>query len=102
VNNRRSEQIRPSTSFPTSSPTAEGFALIEMGTRASICTASVEETVPAFMRGLRQGWISGEYGMLPALDFDPLHARGGQGKAKWAHAGDSTADWTSLRAGGRV
>jgi len=35
-----------------------------------------------------------------ALDFDPLHARGGQGKAKWRHAGDSTADWTLAARGG--
>src|SRR5262249_15725580 len=45
--------------------TAEGSALIEVGNTRVICTASVEESVPAFMRNSGKGWISSEYGMLP-------------------------------------
>ena len=44
---------------------AEGSVLIECGDTQVLCTASVEETVPAFLRGKSQGWITAEYGMLP-------------------------------------
>jgi len=43
----------------------EGSCLIEMGNTKVICTASVEETVPPFLRGSGTGWVSAEYGMLP-------------------------------------
>jgi len=63
--NRTPEQIRPVNIIPDFISTAEGSALIEMGNTRVICTASVEETVPAFLRNSGKGWISGEYGMLP-------------------------------------
>jgi len=44
---------------------AEGSVLVEFGDTQVLCTASVEETVPAFLRGKGQGWITAEYGMLP-------------------------------------
>jgi len=45
---------------------ASGSALIEMGGTRVICTASVEEEVPRWMRGKGRGWVTAEYGMLPA------------------------------------
>src|SRR6204780_2502958 len=63
--NRAPDQLRPVTITPDFISTAEGSALIEMGNTRVICTASVEETVPAFLRNSNKGWISGEYGMLP-------------------------------------
>jgi ribonuclease PH len=45
--------------------TAEGSVLIEVGNTRVICTASVEETVPVFLRNSGQGWVTAEYGMLP-------------------------------------
>jgi ribonuclease PH len=45
--------------------TAEGSALIEVGNTRVLCTASVEETVPSFLRGAGQGWVTAEYAMLP-------------------------------------
>src|SRR5579863_5511599 len=63
--NRAPDQIRPVNIIPDFISTAEGSALIEMGNTRVICTASVEETVPPFMRNSGKGWISGEYGMLP-------------------------------------
>jgi len=63
--NRTPEQLRPVNIVPDFISTAEGSALIEMGNTRVICTASVEETVPAFLRNSGKGWISGEYGMLP-------------------------------------
>ena len=44
---------------------AEGSVLIECGDTRVLCTASVEETVPPFLRGKGQGWVTAEYGMLP-------------------------------------
>lgn len=44
---------------------AEGSVLVEFGNTKVLCTASVEETVPGFMRGKGEGWVTAEYGMLP-------------------------------------
>ena len=44
---------------------AEGSVLIEMGDTQVLCTASVEESLPSFLRGRGQGWVTAEYGMLP-------------------------------------
>src|SRR5437868_10467387 len=63
--NRAFDQIRPVTIFPDFIHTAEGSALIEVGNTRVICTASVEETVPTFLRNSGKGWITSEYGMLP-------------------------------------
>src|SRR6516162_1728043 len=46
-------------------PDAEGSVLIEMGSTRVICTATVEEGVPPFLRGRGSGWVTAEYGMLP-------------------------------------
>ena len=45
--------------------TAEGSALIEIGNTRVLCTASIEESVPAFLRGAGKGWVTAEYAMLP-------------------------------------
>lgn len=63
--NRTPDQLRPVSILPDFIHTAEGSALIEVGNTRVICTASVEETVPAFLRNSGKGWVSSEYGMLP-------------------------------------
>ncbi|MBZ5566399.1 MAG: ribonuclease PH [Acidobacteriia bacterium] len=63
--NRTPEQMRPVNITPDFISTAEGSALIEIGNTRVICTASVEETVPAWMRNRGKGWITSEYAMLP-------------------------------------
>jgi ribonuclease PH len=63
--NRAPGQLRPVTITPDFISTAEGSALIEVGNTRVICTASIEETVPQFMRNTGKGWISSEYSMLP-------------------------------------
>src|ERR1700726_1447021 len=63
--NRSPDQMRPVNIIPNFINTAEGSVLIEVGNTRVICTASVEETVPAFMRNRGKGWISSEYSMLP-------------------------------------
>jgi len=63
--NRAPDQMRPVNIVPDFISTAEGSALIEVGNTRVICTASIEETVPSFMRGSGKGWITAEYSMLP-------------------------------------
>jgi ribonuclease PH len=63
--NRAPEQLRPVVITPDFITTAEGSALIEVGNTRVICTASIEEAVPQFMRNTGKGWISAEYSMLP-------------------------------------
>jgi ribonuclease PH len=63
--NRAPDQMRPVNMVPDFITTAEGSVLIEVGNTRVICTASVEETVPQFMRNTGKGWITSEYGMLP-------------------------------------
>jgi ribonuclease PH len=63
--NRTADQLRPVNLVPDYITTAEGSVLIEMGNTRVICTASVEETVPQFLRNTGKGWVSGEYSMLP-------------------------------------
>ena len=59
------DQLRPVNFIPDFINTAEGSVLIEMGNTRVICTASIEETVPSFLRSRGKGWISSEYSMLP-------------------------------------
>jgi ribonuclease PH len=63
--NRSPEQLRPVNIVPGYISTAEGSVLIEVGNTRVICTASVEESVPQFLRNTGKGWISSEYSMLP-------------------------------------
>jgi len=63
--NRSPDQLRPVVLTPDFITTAEGSVLIEVGNTRVICTASIEETVPQFMRNSGKGWISSEYSMLP-------------------------------------
>jgi len=63
--NRTPDQLRAVSIRPDFIHTAEGSALIEVGNTRVICTASVEETVPGFLRNSGKGWLSSEYGMLP-------------------------------------
>ena len=63
--NRTPEQMRPINIVPEYISTAEGSTLIEIGNTRVICTASVEETVPVWMRNRGKGWVTSEYGMLP-------------------------------------
>ena len=78
--NRAADQMRPVNIVPDYIKTAEGSALIEVGNTRVICTASVEETVPAFLRNSGRGWITAEYGMLPrsTLTRSPREAARGR------------------------
>lgn len=62
---RAYDQIRNTKITPNISPYAEGSALIEVGGTKVICTASVEDKVPFFLRNKGTGWVTAEYAMLP-------------------------------------
>jgi ribonuclease PH len=57
--------MRPVKLTPDFIPTAEGSVLIEVGQTRVICTATVTEGVPTFLKGSGKGWVTSEYGMLP-------------------------------------
>ena len=63
--NRATDQMRPVNIIPDFISTAEGSCLIEIGNTRVICTASIEETVPGFLRNSGKGWITSEYAMIP-------------------------------------
>ncbi|HVG18655.1 MAG TPA: ribonuclease PH, partial [Blastocatellia bacterium] len=63
--NRAYDQLRQVKLTPGFTRYAEGSVLIEMGNTRVICTASIDERVPAFKRGRGEGWVTAEYSMLP-------------------------------------
>jgi ribonuclease PH len=65
LDGRAVDQLRHTKITPNISPYAEGSALIEVGGTKVICTASVEDRVPMFMRNKGIGWVTAEYAMLP-------------------------------------
>ena len=62
---RASDDLRPVKIIPDFIKNAEGSVLIETGNTRVIVTATVEDGVPAFLKGANKGWVTGEYGMLP-------------------------------------
>jgi ribonuclease PH len=65
TNNREFDAIRPIAISPDYMEFADGSALIEMGKTKVLATATIDEKVPQFLKGSRQGWITAEYSMLP-------------------------------------
>jgi ribonuclease PH len=62
---RAPDELRPVRLLRRYTRHAEGSVLVEFGDTRVLCTATVEDGVPAFLRGSGQGWITAEYGMLP-------------------------------------
>jgi ribonuclease PH len=62
---RSANQLRPTKLAPDYLLTAEGSVLIEAGNTRVLCAATVEDTVPGFLRGTGKGWVTAEYSMLP-------------------------------------
>src|SRR5215469_9861168 len=65
VDQRTPAQMRPVKITTDYLMTAEGSVLIEVGNTRVLCAASVEESVPSFLRGSGKGWVTAEYSMLP-------------------------------------
>jgi ribonuclease PH len=78
---RRPDELRSLRIVPGYLKDPEGSALIEMGSTWVICTASVEERVPAWLREGQRGWVTAEYAMLPR-STTTRSQRGGGGRAK--------------------
>src|SRR4051794_33520344 len=72
--------LRSEPGFPRH---AEGSCLVSFGDTRVLCTASVEEKVPPFLRGKGQGWVTAEYGMLPRA----THTRGNREAARGKQSG---------------
>jgi len=77
---RQSDQLRPVRLTRNFTRHAEGSVLIEMGDTRVLCTASVEENVPSFLRGKGQGWVTAEYGMLPRSTHTRTSREAAKGK----------------------
>lgn len=76
---RAADELRPVRITPDFMPYAEGSALIEMGQTRVVCTASVEDRVPPFLRNRGQGWITAEYAMLPRATVQRTQRETGRG-----------------------
>jgi ribonuclease PH len=80
---RAPDQLRPLTIVRGYTMHAEGSVLVSFGNTRVLCTASVEETVPGFLKGKGQGWVTAEYGMLPRS----THTRTAREAAKGKQSG---------------
>ncbi len=77
---RQPEELRPVAIQRHYTRHAEGSVLIAFGDTRVICTASVEEKVPAFLKGRGQGWVTAEYGMLPRATHTRSEREAARGK----------------------
>src|SRR6188472_3045504 len=80
ADNRLPEQLRPSRITPNYLVHAEGSVLVEAGRTKVICTASVEDRVPGFLRNSGKGWVTAEYGMLPRATSTRTQREASSGK----------------------
>lgn len=80
---RGPDQLRPVSFHRHYTRHAEGSVLVEFGGTRVLCTASIEEGVPGFLRGRGQGWVTAEYGMLPRS----THTRSAREAAKGKQSG---------------
>lgn len=77
---RRTDELRPVNFQRGFTRHAEGSVLVEFGHTRVLCTASIEEGVPGFLRGRGQGWITAEYGMLPRATHTRSSREAARGK----------------------
>ena len=77
---RSAQQVRPVTLTRNYTKHAEGSVLVEFGETKVICTATVEESVPRFLKGQGQGWVTAEYGMLPRSTHSRMAREAAKGK----------------------
>ena len=78
--NRANNQLRPVEIIRRYTKHAEGSVLVKFGDTHVLCTASIEEKVPPFLRGKNQGWVTAEYGMLPRSTGSRMSREASQGK----------------------
>jgi ribonuclease PH len=79
---RAADELRPLTIEPDFVEQADGSALISFGKTRVLCTASVDEGVPRWLHGSGRGWLTAEYGMLPASTGQRTRREASEGKQK--------------------
>ena len=79
---RKSNELRPVRLTRRFIKNAEGSVLIEMGSTRVVCTATVEDSIPPFLRGTGRGWITAEYGMLPRSSSNRIPRESVRGRVK--------------------
>lgn len=77
---RKNEQLRTIELIPNFSPYAEGSCLVKFGNTHVLCTASIEEKLPPFLRDSGKGWVTAEYGMLPRSTHQRIDREAARGK----------------------
>jgi ribonuclease PH len=80
LDGRSADAVRPLTITPGATMHAEGSVQIDVGRTRLICTASVEERVPPFLRNTGRGWVTAEYGMLPRATTTRMTREASAGK----------------------
>jgi len=80
LNQRAHNQLRPVEIIRQYTKHAEGSVLIKFGDTHVLCTASIDEKVPSFLKGQSQGWITAEYGMLPRSTGSRMDREAARGK----------------------
>jgi len=78
--NRALDQLRSVSLEPGFAKHAEGSCLVKFGDTHVLCTASVDEKVPSFLRNTGLGWVTAEYGMLPRATHDRMDREAAKGK----------------------
>ncbi|WP_420453196.1 ribonuclease PH [Ilumatobacter sp.] len=77
---RRPDELRPITFERDFTEMAEGSALVSFGRTRVLCTASIDDDVPRWMRGSRKGWVTAEYSMLPGASPERIGREAAKGK----------------------
>ncbi len=77
---RSAQQVRPVILTRNYTKHAEGSVLVEFGETKVLCTATVDESVPRFLKGQGQGWVTAEYGMLPRSTHSRMAREAAKGK----------------------
>ncbi len=79
-NNRKPSELREISFEPNINIHAEGSVLVSFGNTKVICTATIENSVPRWLRGSEEGWVTAEYGMLPRSTNERMGREAARGK----------------------
>ena len=77
---RAADQLRTIEIIPNFTKHAEGSCLVKFGDTHVLCTATIEEKIPGWMKGLGKGWVTAEYGMLPRSTHSRMDREAAKGK----------------------
>ena len=98
---RNAENIRDVEFVTGFTKHAEGSCLVKFGDTHVLCTASVEDKVPGWMKNTGKGWVTAEYGMLPRSTHSRIDREAAKGKQSGRTQGNPALDWSCFACGGR-